>query len=287
MQKKGLGRGLSALIPDIEDARDASPNLVETDRILPNPRQPRRTFNETQIEELASSIKENGVIQPLLVRRNGSGYELIAGERRLRAAVKAGVRQVPVNILEATDTESLQLALIENIQREDLNPMDESHAYQRLQEEFSLSQEEIAAKVGKSRPAVANSLRLALLPAEVQREVVSGRLPAGQARALLGLEQESLILAAAREVLSRTLTTRETENLVRRLKSPKRTPRHGVAEDPNLMSLVDEVQRWLGTRVRLQHRAKSGKGKIEIEYYSTEDFDRIIGKLMASRGTQV
>lgn len=279
MQKKGLGRGLSALIPDIDEPTGNPPNLVEIDTIAPNPRQPRRTFNEAQIDELASSIREKGVIQPLLVRRNAHGYELIAGERRLRASIKAGIHRVPIAILEATDSESLQLALVENLQREDLNPIDESLAYQRLKEEFGLSQEEIAIKVGKSRPAVANTLRLSLLPAEVQREVAAGRLPAGQARAILGLEHEPLIIAAAREILSKGLSTREAENLVKRLKSPKGRRGQGNGTDPHLISLIETLQRLLGTKVRLLHKTRSGKGKIEIEYYSAEDFERIIGKL--------
>ena len=212
MQKKALGRGLSALIPDIETTQ-TSQLSVEVERISPNPQQPRRSFGEEQINELAESIRAKGVIQPLLVRRNEHGYELIAGERRLRASVRAGLKEVPVIVIEVNDTESLQLALIENLQREDLNPMDESRAFQRLQEEFSLGQEQIAMMVGKSRPAVANSMRLASLPAEVQKEVAAGRLPAGQARALLGLESESLIISAAREVLSKGLSTRETERL--------------------------------------------------------------------------
>lgn len=279
MQKKGLGRGLSALIPDFDEPTGNPPNLVEIDTIAPNPRQPRRTFNEAQIDELASSIREKGVIQPLLVRRNTHGYELIAGERRLRASIKAGIHRVPIAILEATDSESLQLALVENLQREDLNPIDESLAYQRLKEEFGLSQEEIAIKVGKSRPAVANTLRLSLLPAEVQREVAAGRLPAGQARAILGLEHEPLIIAAAREILSKGLSTRETENLVKRLKSPRGRRGQGNGTDPHLISLIETLQRLLGTKVRLLHKTRSGKGKIEIEYYSAEDFERIIGKL--------
>ena len=279
MQKKGLGKGLSALIPDVNKPSGSSSNLVEVDQITSNPRQPRRVFNEDQINELSLSIKEKGVIQPLLVRRSGNGYELIAGERRLRASIKAGIRQVPVTIIEASDTETLQLALIENLQREDLNPIDEYLAYKRLQEEFRLSQEEIATKVGKSRPAVANALRLALLPPEVQREVAAGKLPAGQARAILSLERAPLIIAAAREIMAKGLSTREAERLVRRLKLPggRRTPARET--DPNLESLIEGVQRWLGTKVRLLHRARSGKGKIEIEYYSTEDFDRIIRKL--------
>ncbi len=282
MQKKALGRGLSALIPDLESTETAQ-LCVEVERISPNPRQPRRSFDDEQIKELAESIRVKGVIQPLLVRRNEHGYELIAGERRLRASVRAGLKEVPVMVIEVNDTESLQMALIENLQREDLNPMDESRAFQRLQQDLNLGQEQIAMMVGKSRPAVANSMRLASLPVEVQKEVASGRLPAGQARALLGLESESLILSAAREVLAKGLSTRETERLVGRLKTPKRRKRGASQLDPSLTPLIEEVQRWLGTKVRLLHRSRSGKGKIEIEYYSTADFERILRKLMDNR----
>lgn len=279
MEKRGLGRGLSALIPDIKRPRDTQ-HLVETDKISPNPFQPRRTLDEVKIDELTVSIRDNGILEPLLVRLKQDKYELIAGGRRLRAAVKAGLREVPVVVREATDTESLQLALIENLQREDLNPIDEARAYQRLQEEFGWGQEEAASKVGKSRPAVANSIRLLLLPAEVQQEVARGKLPAGQARALLGLEHAPKIIAAARQVLAKGLSTRETERLVRQLKSGKRNRRERHQLDPNLASIIEGFQRWLGTKVRILRQARSGKGKIEIEYYSKTDFDRVIGKLM-------
>lgn len=279
MQKKGLGRGLGALIPGIDAAKDL-PNLqVEVDRIAPNRLQPRRSFDAERIEELAASIRDQGMIHPLLVRRSGEGYELIAGERRLRAAVKAGLKEVPVVVREASDNESLQLALIENLQREDLNPIEEASAYQRLQGEFALSQEEIAARVGKSRPAVANSMRLLLLPKEVQQEVTQGRLPAGQARALLGLSSEALILSAAREVIAKGLSARETERLVGRLKSGRRRRRETQVSDPDLRSLIERLQRSLGTRVRLIQRARLGRGKIEIEYYSTVDLERIVQRM--------
>ena len=279
MEKRGLGRGLSALIPDIKGPRDTQ-HLVETDKISPNPFQPRRSLDEIKIDELTASIRDNGILEPLLVRLKQDKYELIAGGRRLQAAVKAGLREVPVVVREATDTESLQLALIENLQREDLNPIDEARAYQRLQEEFGWGQEEAASKVGKSRPAVANSIRLLLLPAEVQQEVARGKLPAGQARALLGLEHAPKIIAAARQVLAKGLSTRETERLVRQLKSGKRHRRERHQLDPNLASIIEGFQRWLGTKVRILRQARSGKGKIEIEYYSKTDFDRVIGKLM-------
>src|SRR5574341_1951931 len=185
-QKKGLGRGLSALIPTAvepktEPQHDNSPGEIAVDRITPSSFQPRRSFDETKIEELATSIRNQGIIQPLVVRPNGEGFELIAGERRWRAAMRAGLARVPVVVRQATDHEALQLALVENLQREDLNPIEEASGYRRLQEEFHWSQEEMAEKVGKSRPAIANSLRLLTLPGEVQQEVAAGKLPAGQA----------------------------------------------------------------------------------------------------------
>ncbi len=276
MQKRGLGRGLGALIPEIEKNEEAPTFQVEVDRISPNPLQPRRSFDDTKIEELAGSVREKGIIQPLLVRRSGDGYELIAGERRLRAAVKAGLTEVPVIVRQATDNEALQLALIENVQREDLNPIEEGNAYQRLRDEFHWSQEEIAGKIGKSRPAIANSIRLLLLPKEVQQEVAQGRLPVGQARALLGINGEALIVAAAREVVAKGLSTRETERLARRLKSGRKRKRDALMSDPDLRALVESLQRSLGTKVRLRHQSKSGRGKIEIEYYSAMDLERII-----------
>lgn len=276
VQKKGLGKGLGALIPGIDTTTDSADVQVEVARITPNPLQPRRSFDEAKIDELAASVREQGIIQPLLVRRLGDGYELIAGERRLRAAVKAGLKEVPVVVREAGNSETLQLALIENLQREDLNPIEEAAAYQRLQREFKLGQDEIAQKVAKSRPAVANSMRLLLLPREVQQEVAGGKLPAGQARALLGLEGEALILATAREVIAKGLTTRETERLVMRLKAGRRRRRELANSDPDLRSLIERLQRALGTKVRLLHQARSGKGKIVVEYYSSADLERII-----------
>src|SRR3972149_215063 len=222
MQKKGLGRGLSALIPVAAEARiepkqENSNFEIAVERITPSPLQPRRAFDETKIEELASSIRNQGIIQPLVVRPNGEQFQLIAGERRWRAAMKAGLSRVPVVVRNATDHEVLQLALVENLQREDLNAIEEANGYRRLQEEFHWSQEEMAAKVGKSRPAIANAMRLLALPAVVQQEITAGNLPAGQARALLGLPTEPLIVSACREVIAQGLSTRETEKMVRHL----------------------------------------------------------------------
>ncbi len=277
VQKKGLGKGLGALIPGVESSADLPGFKVEIDRIVPNPLQPRRSFDEAKIDELAASVRDQGVIQPILVRRVGEGYELIAGERRLRAARKAGLTEVPVVVREAGSGETLELALVENLQREDLNPMEEASAYQRLQEEFDLTQEEIARRVGKGRPTIANSVRLLLLPREVQQLVASGKLPAGHARALLGLEGETMILAAAREVVGKGLSTRDAERLVARLKSGGRRRRKTAPlSDPDLRALVERLQRSLGTKVRLLHQSKSNRGKIVVEYYSAADLERIV-----------
>ena len=276
MQKKGLGKGLGALIPGAEEARQPSGLTVELQRITANPLQPRRAFDEAKLEELAASIRDQGVIQPLIVRRNGDGYELIAGERRLRAAMKAGLKEVPVVVREASDNDSLQLALIENLQREDLNPIEEADAYRRLHEEFHSTQEEVAEKVGKSRPAVANAMRLLLLPKEIQQELAQGRLAAGQARALLALGNEAMITAVARRVIAKGLSTRETERLVARLKLGRRARRLAAAVDPDLRAVVEKLQRALGTKVRMVQTGGASRGKMEIEYYSSADLDRIV-----------
>jgi ParB family chromosome partitioning protein len=279
--KKGLGKGLSALIPSAPEPRvelrtESSTLEVAVDRITPSPFQPRRTFDEGKIDELAASIRNQGIIQPLVVRPRGDNFELIAGERRWRAALKAGLTRVPIVVRDANDHEALQLALVENLQREDLNPIEEANGYRRLQEEFHWSQEEMAERVGKSRPAIANSIRLLGLPAEVQQEVSAGRLPAGQARALLGLHTEPLIISACREVIAKGLSTRETEKMVRHLIMGRKRRRPVTVIDPDLKSIVEELQRSLGTRVRLLPKARSARGKIEIEYYTSADLERII-----------
>ena len=284
LQKTGLGKGLSALIPvappqSVQNTSDDPKTQVDIDKISPSPFQPRRVFDEIKLQELAMSIRNQGIIQPLVVRPKGERFELIAGERRWRAAMKAGLSTVPVVVRQASDRDALQLALIENLQREDLNPIEEATGYRRLQDEFTWSQEEVAEKVGKSRPAVTNALRLLSLPSEVQQEVASGNLPAGQARALLGLQSEALIMTAYREVLARALSTRETEKLVRNLKLGRRRRRDTPVVDPDLRSLIEELQRALGTKIRVLPKARSDKGKIEIEYYSLPDLERIIGTI--------
>lgn len=288
VQPKGLGRGLSALItsaaePKAEAINESQGLRVRIDLITPSPFQPRRSFDEGKIEELAASIRNQGIIQPLVIRRKENHYELIAGERRWRAAMKAGLTEVPAVIRDASDNEALQLALVENLQREDLNPIEEASGYRRLQEEFHWSQEETADKVGKSRPAIANSLRLLSLPNEVQQEIAQGNLPAGQARALLGLHSEALMISTCRDVIAKGLSTRETEKLVRALVTGRRRRRQLPLVDPDLRAVVENMQRALGTRVRLLPKARSTKGKIEIEYYSLPDLERIIQTITASQ----
>ncbi len=280
MDKRGLGRGLRALIPSADAPERPEQFLIDIEKIIPNPFQPRQLFDEQKIDELAASIRTQGILQPLLVRHNGDGYELVAGERRWRAALRAGLKQIPAVVRSVTDHQALELALVENLQREDLNPIEEARALRRLQEDFGFTQEEISDKVGRSRPAVANSIRLLLLPQEVQNEISAGKLSAGQARALLALERESLILAAVREVITNGLSTRDTERLVRRVKHSRRRRRESPSLEPDLQDLAEKLQKWLGTKVRLTQHATTGKGKIEIEYYSPMDLDRISHKII-------
>ncbi len=286
MQKNRLGRGLDALLPRnepiVEDApREAPPTTADPSLIAPNPDQPRRVFDEEKINELAGSIEASGMLQPLVVRATASGYELIAGERRLRAARRLGLSEVPIIVHETADPDSLLLALVENLQREDLNPIEEAAAFVELQERFNLTQEQVAEKVGRSRSAVANAMRLLSLPDPIKEHVSRGELAAGQARALLGLKDRSMMASAAREVMARDLSTRDTEALVKRLNAPRRT-RTENRLDPDLSHLVETLQRRLGTRVRLTHRARDDKGKLEIEYYSAADLDRITGMMMGN-----
>ena len=247
--------------------------------IRPNRYQPRRRFNEDEMSELCRSIEVHGVLQPLLVKRADSGYELIAGERRLRAAKMAGMSEVPVVVKDISAAELIEISIIENIQREDLNPMEEADAYHRLLDEFKLTQKQVAQRVGKSRPAVANFLRLRQLPAPVKQSIRQGELSMGHARALLGAETPAEQTAAWRAVTAKRLSVRETEALINRLKSrrkpnPKKPP---TSEDLYFLDLSEELSRNFGTRVRIKRRGQ--RGRVEIEFYSDEDLDRLIGLL--------
>ncbi len=284
-KRPALGRGLSALIPEapadtapVAVAPAAPPALrglpleVDLDRIVPNPRQPRLQMDQGPLEELAQSIRVNGIIQPILVRRSGEHYEIIAGERRWRAAQIAGLLRAPVVIRETADDQLLQVALIENIQREDLNPIDEATAYRRLLDECAMTQEALAEAVGKDRASIANHLRLLRLPAEVQRQVSAGALSMGHARALVAVENLLTLKKAADDVIARALSVRETEALVRRLNAPPAAP-VVAAKDVHTREAEDVLKLALGTRVRIVRKGKGGK--VEIDFVSEDELNRI------------
>jgi ParB family chromosome partitioning protein len=273
-----LGKGLDALIPDIGAIESKPEDYFQCDISLihPNRYQPRRRFSEDEMMELSRSIKEQGIIQPLLLRKDDSGYELIAGERRLRAAKLAGLSQVPVIIKDISDVKIIEMSIVENIQRENLNPMEEAVAYQRLISEFDFTQEQIAERVGKSRPAVANFLRLSQLPEHIKAGIMDGTLSMGHAKALLGAATSALQNEAWRAIVSKGLSVRETETLIKRLKEGKKKPKkpEPSSDEIYLSDLADELSRQLGTKVKIKRRGK--KGKVEIEFYNNDDLNRLI-----------
>ena len=282
-KKKGLGRGLSALIedPGTLEEKPGAPLEIRVEVISPNPMQPRRGIRDKDLKSLADSIKDHGVLEPLVARRlSADQYELIAGERRLRAARAAGLKRVPVIIRDAAPQEMLEFALIENLHREDLNPMDEAESYQRLVEEFSRTQEEVARVSGRDRSTVANLIRLLALPEPVQKDVRTGRLTAGHARALLALTDESRILAARERVLSRGLSVRETEALVKRGLAPARK-KAPPEDDVYYRDLSGRISRALGSKVRIVHQ---GRRRLEISYASVEELERLLKRLGVDAG---
>lgn len=279
-KKRGLGKGLDALIPGGESpAANEGVLLLPVDDIRPNPRQPRSHFSPEALEELAASIREHGVIQPLVVAEapDGRGYVLIAGERRLQAAKLAGLARVPAVVREASEQQLLELALIENIQRADLNPLETAEAYHQLSEEFGLSHDEIARRVGKSRVAVSNTLRLLKLPQKVQEALLAGRIREGHARALLGLPSPEAQEAALATVEAQGLTVRQTEELVRRLQGERPAPRPKPEPAPELRDLEARLEAALGTRVRLTHSRRGGT--LTIYYYSDEELEALLKRL--------
>jgi ParB family chromosome partitioning protein len=286
-KKMALGKGLSALIPGLEKEEEAKARqdyfYCEVDLIRPNRFQPRSAFDEEDLQELADSIKTQGVLQPLLVRKDEAGYELIAGERRLRASKRAGLTQVPVVIKRVTDDKLLEMSLVENIQRENLNPIEESEAYHRLITQLNLTQDQASARVGKSRSTVANFLRLRQLPDKIKESITDGTLSMGHARALLGADNSTQQLAAWRTVVTRKLSVRETENLVRQLKSVKKRPTvtRDHSEQIYLTSLAEDLSRHLGTKILIKKNGKTGK--VEIEFYSNDDLERLIDRLKNTR----
>jgi len=285
--KHGLGRGLGALLSPSEPAPLAAAAMVgggiqdiSVGDIVPNPQQPRKDFEINALSELAASLRQSGVIQPVVVRRAGQGYQLIVGERRWRAAKLAGLEKIPAVIREATDAESLELALIENLLREDLNPIEQAEAYQKLLAQFAWTQEELAERVGKDRSSIANCLRLLKLPESIQADLRAGRLTMGHARALLSLGSAADQLRLREEILAHSWSVRATEEDVQRKRS--QLPRRPLRRSPELGALEDTLREALVTRVRLVGNER--RGRIEIAYTSREDLDRLTEILTARRG---
>jgi ParB family chromosome partitioning protein len=282
-KRPALGRGLSALIPSASlppprEAAQGRPPELDIDLLTPNPRQPRAQMDDTRLEELAQSIRSHGVIQPILVRRAGEKTEIVAGERRWRAAQRAGLLKVPVVYRDVPDDQLLEVALIENIQREDLNPIEEAQAYRRLTDELQLSQEAIAAAVGKDRATISNYMRLLKLPQEVRNDLAAGALSMGHARALITMGDEAAQRRIAREVVSRGLSVREAEQLVKRdgqVAAPPAPPPKRV--DPNTRAAEERLRVALGTRVRIVR--KGGGGRIEVDFGSEDELQRIYEQL--------
>jgi len=285
LKKKGvLGKGLDALIKADDNKPQTSENKgninVSIHKISPNPLQPRKQFTEKSISELSRSIAENGVIQPIIVRNSKNGLQIVAGERRWRAAQKAGVNEVPVIIKDVSDAQSLQLALIENLQREDLNPVEEAKAYEMLTNNYELTHEEIAKQIGKDRTTITNQIRLLKLTPKALDALSAGTITQGHARALLSLEESAKINEILNKIISGNLSVRNTEALIKKLlsSSSKKDSTTPDQEEINLKFFTNQLKTALSTNVRIVN--KKGKGKIEIDYYSSDDFDRIVKKLI-------
>jgi len=299
-QRKALGKGLSALLPGrsqpaaLEAIATApatathatKPATLPLSLIKPNPMQPRTVFNSDGLQELAASIRANGIIQPLIVRQLGDSYQIVAGERRWRAARLAELQEVPVVVQDVADRSMLELALIENIQREDLNPIETAHAFERLGRDLGLSQEEIGRRTGKDRTSIANIVRLLKLPKEVQLLVAERRLSMGHARALLGLATADEQIQIAEKAVALGLSVRQVEAQVQEMTSDRDKPAHGSrkdsAQDPNVRAAAEELERALGTRVRIIELSDQ-RGRIEIEYYSQADLDRLYQRIVGEQ----
>lgn len=284
-KKKKLGRGLGALIPkavipilekDGTSAVVGGVAQVEIGKIRPNPYQPRKDFNPEKLAELVNSIKEKGILEPVILRSQGDYYELITGERRFRAAAEAGFHAIPAIVREANDNEMLEIALIENLQREDLNSIEEAEGYKVLIEKFSLTQEELAKKIGRDRATIANTLRLLNLPQEIKDYISKNVLTEGHGRAILSVENPVLQLILAKKIVKRGLSVRETEAVVKKVTESK-SPGVESQKDIHILDLEEELMELFGTKVRIKHRGK--RGRIEIEYYSEDEFQRILEKL--------
>ena len=280
MQKQALGKGLGALIPDLtalddKERRSLGIMEIELDKLVPNEFQPRKTFNDEKLKELAASIKVQGVIQPIIVHRIGTNYGLIAGERRWRAARLAGLKTIPALVREASKRELIEQALIENIQREDLNPLEAAEAFKQLQDEYKLTHDDLSKRVGKERSTITNFLRLLGLPKEIKHHLAAGELNMGHAKALLSLERLRDQLAAANQIVKKALSVREAEALAARLKKPAKEKKARPAAE--YKAVEERLRKALGTKVSIAPKAKGGK--IVIEYYSGEELDRILEKI--------
>lgn len=287
--KRGLGRGLSALIATGEGVGGLKFEELPVSAIRPNARQPRQAFPRSGIEELAASIREVGVLQPLVVRSTPAGFELIAGERRLRAAKEAGLERVPVLIRQAGDNESMELALVENLQRENLSPLETAAAYQALMEGFGLTKDQLARRLGKSRAAVTNTLRLGQLPEPIREMLGQGQLSEGHARALLGLQDQEQMLSIARRVRDEKLSVRQTEELVRgQAAGPRRTPTTDEGQAPQTPAAFDEASRIIREAIELPVRVKSFRrgGKVEIRFTDHEQLEAIVALLTSDQTPQ-
>jgi ParB family chromosome partitioning protein len=285
MNRKALGRGLGALLSsDRTIDLGAESSEVDLSSIVPGPMQPRVNFDEAALESLAESIKTHGVVQPLLVRRHGEGFELIAGERRWRAAKMAGLTRVPVLVKDVNDENLLEIALIENIQREDLNPIEEAQAYKRLIDSVGLTQEALAARIGRDRSYITNYLRLLKLPPDLQQLVIEGRLSTGHARTILGLSHADVQRRLARQVIDDGLSVRATEILVQKASAdrPARTVRAAPSVDPNIRAAETKLRRALGTQVRIVQMGSEGRGRVEISFYNAQDLDRLYDLLITA-----
>ena len=297
-QRKALGKGLSDLLPGRGSSSEGSvasaaapapaakPATLPLNLIKPHPMQPRTIFNSDGLEELAASIRANGIIQPLIVRQSGDSYQIVAGERRWRAAKLAELQEVPVVVQDVADRSMLELALIENIQREDLNPIETAHAFERLGRDLGLSQEEIGRRTGKDRTSIANIVRLLKLPKEVQLLVAERRLSMGHARAILGLSTADEQIHLAEKAVALGLSVRQVEAQVQEMTADRDKPSHGArkdsTQDPNVRAAAEELERALGTRVRIIELSDQ-RGRIEIEYYSQADLDRLYQQIVGER----
>jgi ParB family chromosome partitioning protein len=281
-KRVALGKGLGALIPEFGKEESRTLLYCGIEEIVPNRSQPRKHFDESKLQELAESIKEKGILEPLIVRRVNEGYELIVGERRWRAAQKAGLKEVPVLVREVEGREVLELSLIENLQREDLNPIEEAEAFKRLIEEFNISQEALATRIGKDRTTITNTLRLLKLPSEVRNQLLQNHITSGHARAILSLENKEKQKELCALIIKKGLSVREAEALAKQWsEKPKRlvTPAKKKSDwESQLNSLQDSLRRHLGTKVHITQKGK--RGKIEIEYYSFDDLERIIETIL-------